>query len=147
MSNQVKVGSRVQFQNLVGIVVAKDGPNAWVVKPNGSSYYYISGPTNVSVSSSGASFVLNTEHSSVSGSNISGCSWSFSKSGVILSDNSWVFLSTYFTLSASGNYAWVGKTGVALPESINVPITVRGVAENGVKFETTHTCYFESLGN
>ena len=132
------------FRSASATVVSECKPN--VVKPSGSSYYYISGPTNVSVSTSGASFVVNTKNLSVSGSNISGCSWSFSKSAVKLSDNSWISFYTYFTLSSSGNYAWVGKTGAALPESINVPITVRGVAENGTKFETTHTCYFEALG-
>lgn len=129
------------YRSASATVVSEGKPT--VVKPSGSSYYYISGPSYVSVSTSCASFVVKAENPSVSGSNISGCSWSLTKPGTI---NSSASLSTYFTLSSSGNYALVCKTGVALPESINVPVTVRGVAENGTQFEATHTCRFEALG-
>lgn len=117
-----------------------------VVNPSVSAYYYISGPTNVAYSVSGASFVVNTSIPSASGSNIGGCSWSFSQSGVCLSDNTWVPFDSYFRMSASGNYAWVSRTNVTLPETMAVPIVVRGAAVNGTPFEAHHTCYFESLG-
>lgn len=132
------------YRTVNATVIAKGKPV--VVNPSVSSYYYISGPAKVSPSVSGASFVANTGTPSVSGSNIGGCSWSFSQSGVYLSNNTWAPLYSYFTLSANGNYAWVGRTGVTLPETIAVPLVVRGAAANGTPFEAHHTCYFEALG-
>ena len=54
MSEKIRVGSRVQFQNLVATVVGRDG-NAWSIKPNGTSQV-------ISVPENQLSIVMNEGH-------------------------------------------------------------------------------------
>lgn len=36
-TSKIRKGSRVEFQNMVGVVVDSEGPNAWLIKVNGSN--------------------------------------------------------------------------------------------------------------
>lgn len=54
-NNKIKVGVRVQYQNLVGIVTSKDGPDAWEIKINGSNQ-------RITVPADKLSVILNEGH-------------------------------------------------------------------------------------